>query len=68
MSASCINLRERFGRRYKVTYEPSYFAEHGAGARVAQLALLHHDVVRIIPIPNFEPLPGDPSVNAADSS
>jgi len=30
---TCINLRERFGRRYRVEYEPSYYAERGAGAR-----------------------------------
>ena len=29
-----INLRRRFGRRFKVKYEPAYEAEHGRGARV----------------------------------
>ena len=26
-SAGCVNLKERFGDRYKVTYEESYYAE-----------------------------------------
>jgi len=26
---TCINLRERFGRRYKTTYDESYRAEYG---------------------------------------
>ena len=30
----CINLREQFGRRYKVQYEESYYAEHGPNAWV----------------------------------
>ena len=30
----CINLERRFGRRYRVTYEESYWAEYGPGARV----------------------------------
>lgn len=30
----CTNLKERFGRRYRVEYEESYYAEHGDGARV----------------------------------
>ncbi len=29
----CINLRERFGDRYKVTYEESYYAQHGKRGR-----------------------------------
>jgi hypothetical protein len=29
----CINLKARFGKRYKVTYEESYFAEYGPHAR-----------------------------------
>jgi len=29
----CINLREKFGDRYRVEYEESYHAEHGDGAR-----------------------------------
>ncbi len=28
-----INLRERFGRRYKVGYDEAFFAEHGPNAR-----------------------------------
>lgn len=29
----CINLRERFGDKYRVTYEESYYAEHGDHGR-----------------------------------
>jgi len=29
----CINLKDRFGSRYRVVYEESYFAEHGQTAR-----------------------------------
>ncbi|MGA2069170.1 MAG: hypothetical protein ABSG86_29730 [Thermoguttaceae bacterium] len=29
----CVNLRERFGRQYRIEYEESYYAERGAGAR-----------------------------------
>jgi hypothetical protein len=32
---TCINLKERFGRRYRVTYEESYRADRGDGARAA---------------------------------
>jgi hypothetical protein len=32
--AESINLRERFGKRYKVTYEESYQAQHGPRAWV----------------------------------
>ena len=35
MLETCINLKERFGRRYRVTYEESYQADRGAGARAA---------------------------------
>jgi hypothetical protein len=28
----CVNLRELFGRQYRVTYEESYYAERGARA------------------------------------
>ncbi len=34
MKANCVNLKKQFGRRYKVVYEESYFAEHGQNARV----------------------------------
>ena len=27
----CINLQERFGRQYRVTYEESNLAQHGLG-------------------------------------
>jgi hypothetical protein len=30
----CVDLAERFGRRYRVEYEESYFAQHGPRARV----------------------------------
>ena len=30
----CINLKERFGDRFKVAYEESYYAQHGENARV----------------------------------
>ena len=30
----CVNLRERFGRRYRVEYEESYYAQYGPHARV----------------------------------
>jgi len=36
----CINLRERFGRRYRVEYEESYFAEYGSHARVEDPAYM----------------------------
>ena len=29
----CVNLKERFGDRFRVTYEESYEADHGDGAR-----------------------------------
>ncbi len=29
MEPKCINLKKRFGRRFKVEYESSYFGEHG---------------------------------------
>jgi len=31
---NCINLRERFGERYRVAYEESYYAQYGERARV----------------------------------
>jgi len=31
---NCVNLRERFGRRYRVEYEESYYAQHGPRARI----------------------------------
>ena len=31
---ACVNLEERFGRRFKVEYEESYYAEYGPNARV----------------------------------
>ena len=29
----CVNLKERFGERYRVEYEESYYAEYGAKFR-----------------------------------
>jgi len=31
---ACINLRQRFGRQFKVAYEGSYQAQYGRYARV----------------------------------
>jgi hypothetical protein len=36
----CLNLKRRFGRRYRVTYEESYWAEHGPGAWAEDPALM----------------------------
>ena len=33
MKRLCINLKERFGRRFRIAYEESYCAERGDGAR-----------------------------------
>lgn len=30
---ACINLRETYGGKYRVTYEASYYADHGDGSR-----------------------------------
>ena len=27
---NCINLNERFGNRYRISYDPAFVAEHGA--------------------------------------
>ena len=35
-----LNLKARFGRRLKVEYEESYFAEYGPGARVEDPVLM----------------------------
>jgi hypothetical protein len=32
----CINLREQFGRRFRVEYEESFSAEHGQGGRTQE--------------------------------
>lgn len=31
--ATCVNLKERFGRRYKILHEESYLAQYGPRAR-----------------------------------
>ncbi len=36
MLATCINLKERFGRRFRVVYEESYRADRGHAARAEQ--------------------------------
>ena len=33
MQSDCINLQDRFGRRYRIRHEESYHAQHGAHAR-----------------------------------
>ncbi len=33
MQSDCVNLQERFGRRYRIRHEESYHAQHGAKAR-----------------------------------
>ena len=40
MGLTCINLKERFGRRFKVVYEESYWADRGTGARAEDPWLL----------------------------
>jgi hypothetical protein len=37
---NCVNLKEQFGKKYRVTYEESYHADRGAGARIADPWLL----------------------------
>ena len=37
---SCIDLAERFGHKYRVTYEESYYAQYGPHARVEDPALM----------------------------
>ena len=39
MTTQCINLRERFGRTYRIGRDPSYAAEHGSKARRPDLWL-----------------------------
>jgi hypothetical protein len=36
----CINLKARYGRRYRVEYEESYYADRGDGARAEDPWLL----------------------------
>jgi hypothetical protein len=31
--SDCINLRERYSKRYRIEYDPAYVAEHGKRAR-----------------------------------
>ena len=48
----CINLRERFGDRFKVAYEESYYAQYGPNARIEDPCLM------IIPCPTGHICPG----------
>jgi hypothetical protein len=34
VTRTCVNLRERFGRRYRVEYEESHQAQYGPNARI----------------------------------
>lgn len=34
MKTDCVNLRKTYGRRFKVAYEETYYAEYGRGARI----------------------------------
>jgi hypothetical protein len=47
----CINLKELFGRQYRVTYEESYRADRGDGARAADpwLMIVHGRYGHIYP-------------------
>ena len=36
----CVNLKERFGKQYRVRYEESYYADHGERARGADTWLM----------------------------
>ena len=47
----CVNLKRTFGRKYRVRYEESYYAEHGPDARVEDPWLI------IIPCRNGEICP-----------
>jgi hypothetical protein len=31
---NCVNIKERFGGKYRITYEESYYAQYGENARV----------------------------------
>lgn len=33
MAATCIDLKERYGDKYRIGYDPAYFAEHGDRGR-----------------------------------
>ena len=57
-----INLRRRFGRRFRVRYEPAYEAEYGRGARVEDPRLM------IIPCKygHFYPFGGDTLAASVD--
>ncbi len=45
-SVKPINLKQRFGRRYKIEYDPAYYAEYGKRARIEdpwlQIIPCHH--------------------------
>jgi len=58
----CVNLRERFGGRYRVEYEESYFAQYGPRARVDDPWL------QIIPCQRGHIYPWGPSTLAASTN
>jgi len=58
----CIDLAERFGRRYRVEYEESYFAQYGPRARV------NDPWLKIIPCQRGHIYPFGPSTLAATTS
>jgi hypothetical protein len=58
----CINLKERFGRRYRVQYEESFYAERGERARADDPWL------QIIPCQRGHLYPWGPSTMAAATS
>jgi hypothetical protein len=58
----CINLKERFGRRFKVRYEESYRAQHGPRAWVDDPWL------QIIPCQRGHIFPWGPSTLAASTN
>jgi hypothetical protein len=58
----CVNLRERFGRRYRVEYEESYYAQYGPHARTDDPWL------QIIPCRRGHICPWGPSTLAASTN
>lgn len=58
----CVNLRKRFGRQYRVTYEESYYTQYGPHARVDDPWL------QIIPCERGHISPWGPSTLAASTN
>ena len=48
----CVNLRERFGRTFRVEYEESYYAQYGPHARVE------------IPVVHATSFPAEPAISS----